>query len=129
MTPQENILKYNDLNWEYDKDDQRFGKRALVKFDNGFGASIVDGPYSYGLELAVMGNTDEEDWGLVYYTDITNDVVGWNTPEGITELLVRISKLDEKGCESEGTGSPEDTHTDEIRMKKLSIILSTPERE
>lgn len=64
-----------------------------VEFPNGYGASIIKSPYSYGgaqdlYELAVLyGNM------INYDTEITNDVLGYLTPEDVTKLLERIEKL------------------------------------
>lgn len=68
------------------------------RFDNGFGASVIQGPYSYGgpdglYELAVL------DLGgrLTYKTPITNDVEGYLTGEQVQELLDRIAALPKPG--------------------------------
>ena len=73
------------------------GQQARVFFLNGYGASIVIGPYTYGgdrglYELAVLeGN--ESKCGLAYDTPITDDVIGHLTPDAVTELLGRIEAL------------------------------------
>ena len=64
-----------------------------VEFPNGYGASIIKSPYSYGgsqdlYELAVL-----YDNMINYDTEITNDVLGYLTPEDVTKLLERIEKL------------------------------------
>ena len=64
-------------------------QRIRVMFPNGYGASIIKGDGSYGVELAVI--TDE---GLCYDTDITDDVIG--NIENLEELngyLERIKAL------------------------------------
>jgi hypothetical protein len=67
---------------------------SRIKFDNGFGASVVKGPHTYGgkeglYELAV---TDAED-RLTYTTPVTNDVEGYLTEEDVTKLLEQIQNL------------------------------------
>lgn len=71
------------------------GDRAVVEFENGFGASIVTGcvffhtsegaPY----ELAVLhsGHID-------YATSITDDVLGHLTKENVIEILRKIEALE-----------------------------------
>lgn len=73
------------------------GVHAKVFFNNGYGASIVKGPYTYGgkkglYELAVLSG-NEEKWHLEYGTKITDDVIGHQSEEDITKLLSKISKL------------------------------------
>ena len=69
------------------------GTQDLYKFKNGYTASVIQTPYSYGsnqglFELAVMYNGD-----LVYDTPITNDVIGYLTPEAVQGILQEISEL------------------------------------
>lgn len=71
------------------------GERAVVDFANGYGASVVRGPYTYGgaaglYELAVIKREDES---LVYTTPITNDVLGHLSPEDVTRTLGEIARL------------------------------------
>ncbi len=71
-----------------------YGKQCIVQFPNGYGASIVQGPYTYGgdrglYELAVF----DKDGNITYDTPITNDVEGNLTEEDVTNLLERIQKL------------------------------------
>lgn len=68
--------------------------RWKFKFPNGFGASVIRGPDSYGgskglFELGVLGT----DGHLTYETEITNDVIGHLTVDGVNELLDKISQL------------------------------------
>lgn len=69
------------------------GIRAVANFDNGYGASIVKCETSYGnkrglYELAVL-----YDNMITYDTEITDDVLGYLTPEDVTKLLERIEAL------------------------------------
>ena len=71
-----------------DRSDSRM-QRIRIMFPNGYGASIIKGDGSYGVELAVI--TDE---GLCYDTEITDDVIG--NIENLEELngyLERIKAL------------------------------------
>ncbi len=70
------------------------GVQAIIKFDNGFGASIVKTPYSYGgskglYELAVFG----KDGDITYDTPITNDVLGYLSEAAVTQTLSKIQSL------------------------------------
>jgi hypothetical protein len=70
------------------------GVQARIQFDNGYGASVVKTPYSYGgdrglYELAVL--KDDE---LHYDNPVANgDVRGFLTEDAVTELLIQIQKL------------------------------------
>lgn len=68
------------------------GTQRLYRFDNGYGASVVQSSMSYGTELAVI-KWDGEDWDLCYDTEITDDVIGWLTDEMLADLLDRIEAL------------------------------------
>ncbi len=70
------------------------GVQAVIEFDNGYGASIVSTPYTYGgkeglYELAVFG----KDGHISYDTPITNDVLGYLKPEEVTDILEQIQSL------------------------------------
>lgn len=70
------------------------GIASQIFFDNGFGASVVSFESSYGgkkglYELAVL----DKDGKLTYDTPITDDVVGYLSPEQVTEYLFRIQDL------------------------------------
>jgi len=68
-------------------------KRHEYRFPNGYGASVIHNPYSYGLELAVINNLDGE-WGLCYTSPITDDVVRYIGGEDeLKELLTEIYNL------------------------------------
>lgn len=76
-----------------DKPDASRGIQAILDFDNGYSASVIKGPYTYGgdeglYELAVLHGGS-----IVYDTPVTNDVEGYLTPEKVTELLQQIEAL------------------------------------
>jgi hypothetical protein len=73
------------------------GVQARYNFYNGYSASVIKGPYTYGglkglYKLAIcIGNL------LVYDTPITDDVLGWLTPEDVTKILIQIEALPPRG--------------------------------
>jgi hypothetical protein len=82
-------MKFDDLKFV----SSRMGVQAKHEFPNGYMASVVKGPYTYGgdeglYELAVI-----KDNKCCYDTPITDDVEGYQTPEEISALLERIEAL------------------------------------
>lgn len=71
----------------------------IFRFENGYGASVIKNLASYGheddlWELAVIVfEKDSDNYEIVYDTDITYEVVGYQTDEEIRNLLGRIKKL------------------------------------
>ena len=70
------------------------GVQAIIKFKNGYGASVVRSEYTYGgsdglYELAVLG----KDGHITYDTPITNDVIGYLKEEEVTKILEQIQLL------------------------------------
>ena len=70
------------------------GVQARIQFDNGYGASVVCTPYTYGgdkglYELAVL----DSEGNLTYATSVTNDVIGYLRPEDVTDVLAKIQQL------------------------------------
>jgi len=83
---------FNDL--EFKQDMLRGLNAARIKFDNGYGASVVIGPYTYGgedglYELAVLDSNDD----LTYETPVTSDVEGYLSEDDVTRLLEQIQNL------------------------------------
>jgi hypothetical protein len=86
------MTTFNDL--IFNKLPDGMGIQCRIEFPNGYGASIVKGPYTYGgryglFELAVL----DSDGQITYDTPITDDVVGYLTENGITALLAEIELL------------------------------------
>ncbi|EEP6661088.1 hypothetical protein HCD36_002851 [Listeria monocytogenes] len=69
-----------------------FNEQVLYKFPNNYGASVVLGPYSYGLELAVIYFTGD-DWVIVYDTPVTTDVLGDLNKDSLKQALEDIYNL------------------------------------
>ena len=67
--------------------------RTRFKFDNGYGASVIQGYGTYGhdedlFEIAVL-----KDDRIDYSTHITDDVEGWLTDANVNEMLSEIAAL------------------------------------
>jgi len=74
------------------------GYQELYRFPNGFGASVVNHKYSYGLELAVIKwDNQTGDFTLRYDTPITGDVLRYIDEDELYSVLERIYEL----CEEE----------------------------
>ncbi|UDL15839.1 hypothetical protein QEH42_gp119 [Microbacterium phage Pumpernickel] len=70
------------------------GTHVVVRYPNGYGASIVQNPYSYGVELAVLVfDSSDDDYDIVYDTPVTDDVIGYLNRETLTEVLAKIKAL------------------------------------
>ena len=70
------------------------GVQARIQFENGYGASVVKTPYSYGgdrglYELAVLDN----DGHLTYATPVTSDVIGYLRDIDVTDVMEKIQQL------------------------------------
>jgi hypothetical protein len=70
------------------------GITAKWRFDNGYGASVINHRGSYGVELAVLRFHEDGGWDLDYDTPVTDDVIGHiSGPGELRDLLRSISDL------------------------------------
>jgi hypothetical protein len=81
-------LKFIELNSHMN------GVAARMMFENGYGVSVVRHSFSYGgeaglYELAVL----DVDGEITYDTDVTDNVIGHLTPEGVTEKMAFVQVL------------------------------------
>lgn len=72
--------------------------QKIHKFDNGYGASVIRHRYSNGYEiglweLAVIKYNEDGNWGIVYDTSITSDVLGYLSDSDVEEILKKIEEL------------------------------------
>jgi hypothetical protein len=70
------------------------GVMSRIQFENGYGASVVCTPYTYGgdkglYELAVL----DSEGHLTYATSVTDDVIGYLRPEDVTDVMAKIQQL------------------------------------
>lgn len=78
----------------YENTSTGLSTRIRIWFRNGYGASVVQGPYTYGgseglAELGVLDRSGE----LTYETSVTGDVIGWLDRDGLIAQLKLISEL------------------------------------
>lgn len=74
------------------------GIQHRFEMPNGYGASVVQGPCTYGgnegyWELAVLRRNDTGEWPLTYETPITDDVIGYLNAGEVADLLHRVAAL------------------------------------
>jgi hypothetical protein len=89
----QNVVTFQEL--EFQLHPMGMGKQCIVQYSNGYGASIVQGPHTYGgkdglYELAVFGKDGE----ITYDTPITNDVLGYLSEAEVEKTLLEIKNLD-----------------------------------
>lgn len=86
---QEQISKMKEFKEFITKEELMMGGFHIeFTFPNGYGASIVQHSFSYGLELAVLK------YGHLYYeSPITDDVIGYLTIKELKETLRKIQSL------------------------------------
>ena len=89
-----NMKTFKDLEFKpHPNQNHMGGVQAIAKFDNGFGVSVVQTPYTYGGEKGLYELAVLNDDGITYDTPITNDVIGWLRPQDVTEVLIKIQQL------------------------------------
>jgi hypothetical protein len=88
---------FEDLEFTPINDPYMSGKRSSMMFKNGYGVSVVSHTHSYGgkdglYELAVL----DSDGNITYDTPITSDVLGYLTPDEVTEEMLKLQCHNEK---------------------------------
>jgi hypothetical protein len=83
---------FNDL--EFKPHITMNGIMSRITFENGYGASVVKGEYTYGgkdglYELAVLDSNGD----LTYSTPVTSDVEGHLSEDDVTKLMEQIQNL------------------------------------
>ncbi len=76
------------------------GNQKVYKFDNSYGASVVNHSFSYGQELGVI-RFEGDDFELCYTTPITSDVIGHLTDQEVDDILDRVKALPVPGSNEE----------------------------
>ena len=70
-----------------------FKQAARMHFDNGYGVSVITGSGAYSdsehpYEVAVLKDND-----LCYSTHITDDVIGYNNEDDVTNIMRQVQEL------------------------------------
>lgn len=71
------------------------GIMSRIHFDNGYGASVIRTPFSYGGKIGLyeVGILDS-DGDICYTTSISEDgVIGYLREEDVSEVMIRIQQL------------------------------------
>jgi hypothetical protein len=80
------VFKPNPMGAEY-------GIVSRTKFDNGYDASVVQSPYSYGGDKGLYELAIFKDDQICYDTPITDDVIGYLREQDVTEVMEKIQQL------------------------------------
>ena len=79
------------------------GVQRIYRYENGYGASVIQFAYSYGgdegkWELAVIKyqNKYSEEFRIAYDTPITGDVLGYLSEDEVDDILTQIEALPEE---------------------------------
>lgn len=85
-------MKFKDLIFKK-HDVEGFHSHATHQFSNGYGVSVVDGKYAYcdngTYEVAILKNDE-----ICFNTPLTNDVLAYQTPEQIDEILKEVESYE-----------------------------------
>ena len=85
------MKEFKDLEFK-EHEGSWFDTHAKVNFENGYGVSVINGESAYcdsdTYELAVLYNDS-----LTYNTKITDNVIGYQTAEEVTELMKQVQEL------------------------------------
>lgn len=88
------MKKFEDLDFIKLDDGFMKGVQCRMIFENGYGVSVVSHTYSYGgkkglYEIAVLDKNGE----LTYDTPVTNDVIGYLSETGVTDVMKKVQEL------------------------------------
>ena len=88
------MKKFEDLDFIKLDDGFMKGVQCRMMFENGYGVSVVSHTYSYGgkkglYEIAVLDKNGE----LTYDTPVTNDVIGYLSETGVTDVMKKVQEL------------------------------------
>ena len=69
------------------------GLQAVMKFDNDYGISVVkfNGSYGYHQDLWEVAILYKD--AITYNTDITDDVLGYQTEQDVTDVMKKVQTL------------------------------------
>lgn len=85
------MKKFEDL--EFERHPIGDGIKARMNFDNDYGVSVIRFSGSYGNEKGLYEVAVLYKDGLTYNTHITNDVLGWQTEDDVTDVMKKVQQL------------------------------------
>ncbi len=90
------MKQFTDLVFISHRNTPHFSTQASINFDNGYGVSVITGKGAYSsdaqpYEIAIL-HGDE----IYYDSGITDDVIGYQTAEDVTNVMKLIQELPEK---------------------------------
>lgn len=90
------MKEFKDLEFKNHPSKYMGGQHATLKFDNGFGVSVLCGNsfYSNGIdtyELAIIN----KDGRIDYHTGITDDVMGYLTEQEVSDVMRKVQMIKE----------------------------------
>ena len=65
--------------------------RQTTDTDNGYTVSTID--YGYGSDRGLFESAVIHDGQLCYATPVTDDVVGWQTPDDVAAMVAAVRDL------------------------------------
>ena len=86
------MITFNDLTFKTHPSHME-GVQARITFENGYGASVVKTPYTYGGDRGLYELAVFKDGEITYATPITDDVIGYLRPEDVTDVMTKIQQL------------------------------------
>jgi hypothetical protein len=84
---------FKDLDFEFYPYGVFSSTRAVMHFENEYGISVITGKGAYvngekPYEIAVLYNGE-----ITYNTDITDNVIGWQNEDNVTDIMKKIQEL------------------------------------
>jgi len=80
---------FKDLEFKEHPMPTHFEKQAVINFENGYGVSVINGRSAYcGSDTFEVGVLFENE--LTYNSGITDDVLTYQTPDDITEVMIQL---------------------------------------
>ena len=70
-----------------------FNTQSTMQFNNDYGVSVITGDGAYSSNSGPYEVAITYKGGLTYNTNITNDVLGYQTEKNVTEIMIKVQKL------------------------------------
>jgi len=83
------------MKYTFIEEEHNGGIRREYKFPNGYGASVIKGPYTYGGKKGLWEMALLKDGAILYQPPLFEDVIGHLTSKEVDNLLKQISMFTE----------------------------------